>query len=104
MHIALQWFDRGVGSNSTELSRTCCRKWDMGTLLSTLARQSNFCCICVDGVDQAKLRVPRVLTKTHAFNNSIRPTLHVQGAWCEGFAYYFAVADADMKKDSNNNL
>ena len=76
----------------------------MGTLLSTLARQSGFWSIRVDGVDQAKFRVPRVLTKTHAFDKLIRPTLHVQGAWCEGFAYHFAVADADMKKDTNNNL
>ena len=60
--------------------------------------------IRVDGVDQAKLRVPRVLTKTHAFDKLIRPTLHVQGAWFEGFAYHFAVADAGMKRDTNNNL
>ena len=30
--------------------------------------------------------------------------LHVQGAWCEGFGYHFAVADADLKKDTNNNI
>ena len=57
-----------------------------------------------DGVDQAKFRVPRVLTKTHAFDNLIRPTLHVQGAWCEGFAYHFDVADAGIQKNNNNNL
>ena len=28
----------------------------------------------------------------------------MQGAWCEGFAYHFLVADADMKKDTNKNL
>ena len=26
------------------------------------------------------------------------------GAWCEGFGYHLAVADADMKKDTNNNI
>ena len=26
------------------------------------------------------------------------------GAWCEGLAYHYAVSDADMKKDTNNNL
>ena len=60
--------------------------------------------IRVGGVDQANFRVPRVLTKTHAFDKLIHPTLDVQGAWCEGFAYHFAVADADMKKNTNNNL
>ena len=76
----------------------------MRTLLITMARQSSFWFIRVDGVDQAKFRVPRASTKTHAFDKLIRPALHVQGAWCEGFAYHFAVADAGMKKDSNNNL
>ena len=27
-----------------------------------------------------------------------------EGAWCEGFGFHFAVADADMKKDTNNNI
>ena len=76
----------------------------MVTRLITMARHSSFWFIRVDGVDQAQFRVPRVSTKTHAFDKLIRPTLHVQGAWCEGFAYHFAVADADMKKDNNNNL
>ena len=76
----------------------------MGTRLNTMARHYCFWFIRVDGEDQAKFRVPRVSTKTHAFDALIRPALHVQGAWCEGFAYHFAVADADMKKDSNNTL
>ena len=43
-------------------------------------------------------------TKTHAFEKLIPPALHMQGAWFEGFGYHFAVADADMKKDTNNNI
>ena len=103
-HILMQWLDRGVDSNSTELSRMCRRMLDMGARLSTMARQSSFWLIRADGVDQAKFRVPRCATKTHAFDKLIRPALHVQGAWCEGFGYHFAVADADMKKDTNNNM
>ena len=38
------------------------------------------------------------------FEKLIRPALHVQGAWREGFGFHFAVADADMKKDTNNNI
>ena len=76
----------------------------MGTLLSTMARQSSFWFIRADGADQAKFRVPRALTKTHAFKKLECLALHVQGAWCEGVAYHFAVAVADMKKDSNNSL
>jgi hypothetical protein len=80
----LQRIDRGVDSNSTELSRTCRRMLDMGTLLSTLARHSSFLFIRVDGVDQAKFRVPRVLTKTHAFDKLVRPALHVHGGLVKG--------------------
>jgi Fe-S cluster assembly iron-binding protein IscA len=58
----------------------------------------------VDGIDQAKFRIPRVLQKTHALDRLLRPALHVQGAWCHGFGYHLAVADADMPKDTNNNI
>ena len=71
---------------------------DMGARLMAMARQTSFWLIRADGVDQAKFRVPRCTTKTHSFDKLIRPALHVQGAWCEGFGYHFAVADADLKK------
>ena len=103
-HIFLQWCDRGMDANCTELSRTCRRMLDMGALLISMARHASFWLIRVDGVDQAKFRVPRCAMKTHAFDKLIRPALHVQGAWCEGFGYHFAVADADLKKDTNNNI
>lgn len=60
--------------------------------------------LIVDGVDQAKFRTPRVITKGHALDSLVRPALHVQGAWCHGFGYHLAVADADMLKDTNNNV
>ena len=103
-HILMQWHDRGFDSNCTELSRVCRRLVDMGSRLSAIAQQSSFWLIRVDGVDQAKFRVPRCMTKTHAFDKLIRPALHVQGAWCEGCGYHFAIGDADMKKDTNNNI
>ena len=61
-------------------------------------------CMIVDGIDQAKFRIPRVLQKTHALDRLLRPALHVQGAWCHGFGYHLAVVDADMPKDTNNNI
>ena len=97
-HIFLQWCDRGMDANCTELSRTCRRMLGMGARLIAMARQTSFWLIRADGVDQAKFRVPRCAMKTHSFDKLIRPALHVQGAWCEGFGYHFAVADADLKK------
>ena len=93
-----------MDGNCTELSRSCRALLDGGQMLMALARQFSFWFLRVDGVDQAKFRVPRQTQKTHAFEKLIRPALHVQGAWCEGFGFHFAVADADMKKDTNNNI
>jgi len=58
----------------------------------------------VDGIDQAKFRVPRDNQKTHALDCLIRPALHVQGCWAHGFGFHFAIADADLKKDTTTNL
>ena len=51
------------------------------------------CGDCVLGVDQANFRAPRAPTKHMPFDKLIRPALHVQGAWYEGFAYHFVVAN-----------
>ena len=87
-----------LDANCTELSRACRRMLNMGSSLITMARQTSFWLIRADGVDQAKFRVPRCTTKTQSFDKLVCPALHVQGAWCEGFGYHFAVADADLNK------
>ena len=87
-----------LDANCTELSRTCRRMLSMGSSLNDMARQTSFWLIRADGVDQAKFRVPRCAMKTHSFDKLVHPALHVQGAWCEGLGYHFAVADADLKK------
>ena len=60
--------------------------------------------IDADGVDQAKFRTPKVNTKCHAFETLVRPALHIQGVWMHGVCYQLAVADADMMKNTNNNI
>ena len=103
-HLMAQWLDRGVDGNHQEVSLSCRRMLNMGYVLSSLEQQFSHMLLRIDGVDQAKFRVPRCLTKTHSFEKMIRPALHVQGAWAHGFAFHLAVADADMKKDTNNNV
>ena len=58
----------------------------------------------VDGMDQAKVRLPRIFKNTKLLETLIRPALHVQGAWAHGFGYHLAVMDADMRHDTNNNV
>ena len=76
----------------------------MGQRLSDLSRKLSAVLVRVDGIDQAKFRVPRVLQKAHAFDRLVRPALHIQGIWAHCFGFHFAVADADMHKNTNNNV
>jgi hypothetical protein len=103
-HLLNQWLDREVDMNLASLSIECANAVVSGQIMSSLSKRLSSFLLRVDGVDQAKFRVPRVLLKSHAFEKLIRPALHIQGAWCHGFGFHFAVADADCRKDTNNNV
>ena len=57
-----------------------------------------------DIIDQAKFRVPRNNIKSHLTDSLFRPALHIQGVWCHGFGFHFAISDADAKKDTTTNV
>jgi hypothetical protein len=103
-HIVGQWLDRQVYGNAMSVSLECRRLIDSGEQMINLAMTVSQVCMAVDGMDQAKFKVPRILTKTKSLDSLIRPALHVQGAWAHGFGYHMAVMDADMKHDTNNNV
>ena len=104
-HLLTNWLDRQVDFNWVELSHQCRRSISSGVLLAALARSTSAVYIRIDGMDQAKFKTPRRRgPKSHAFAKLIRPALHIQGVWCHGFGFHFACADADMPKDTNNNL
>jgi len=104
-HVLVQWQDRQVYWHAQTLSSSSLRSaLNNGQRLRDLGRSMSQMCLIVDGIDQAKFRIPRVLQKGHSLDKLLRPALHVQGAWCHGFAYHLAVSDADMKKDTNNNV
>ena len=103
-HILDQWLDRQVYWNAMELSLQCREMLRAGHTLSVMARSISQLCLIVDGADQAKFRVPRVLIKTHALDRLLRPALHIQGAWGHGFGYHLGVSDADCPKDTNSNV
>ena len=64
--------------------------------------QNSMWTIAVDGMDQAKFRVPRLLgnRKSKFLMKLYRPALHVIGAWIHGFRLAMIVSDEDLKKDS----
>lgn len=100
----MQPFICQVYGHAAELSLQLSQMLYNGHLLSSVARSLSQLALIVDGVEQAKFRTPRVLTQGHALKTLPRPALHVQGAWCHGFGYHLAVSDADMLKDTNNNV
>ena len=57
--------------------------------------------IRIDGMDQAKFRVPRQIENSKQFGQLWRPTLHTVGVIIEGLFEIYLIADADVKKDSN---
>ena len=75
-----------------------------GSYLLRLSRSTSIMLYRIDGIDQAKFRVPRQNQKTHALDSLIRPALHVQGCWANAFGFHFAVADPDLKKDTTTNI
>ncbi len=56
---------------------------------------------CLDGMDQAKFRVPRNLSLSKDFQNLWRPELHTTGAICDGVLESYWLAGPDVSKDSN---
>ena len=81
-----------------------CGAFKMHCMLLSLSRSVSLMLMRVDGVDQAKFRVPRTNVKTHLTDKLIRPALHVQGCWAHGFGFHFAVSDADNRKDITTNV
>lgn len=103
-HVLRQWCDRQVYANATSVSLECRRLLQQGVRFARMAQSVSQLCMIVDGMDQAKFRLPRILHKSKGVEKLIRPALHVQGAWAHGFGYHLAVMDADMRHDTNNNV
>ena len=103
-HIVQQWLDRQVYENMQDLSRSCFSALREGYMWQASALASSVLSVIEDGMDQAKFRVPRVLTRSHAFERLLRPALHVQGIWAHGGGYQLAVSDSDVCKDTNSNV
>lgn len=103
-HLASNYLDQQCSNNTVELSLTWSTLLMSGQLLASCSLSTSVGHLDVDGVDQAKFRVPRKLVKSHAFQTLIRPALHVQGVWWQGLAYHLAVSDGDVPKNTNSNV
>lgn len=102
-HLVFQWLDRQVHDRMRDMSETCMANIASKNMIAALAPTSSVLTMIVDGIDQAKFRMPRQKVRSHAFDRLLRPALHVQGAWAHGAGYHLAVSDADCKKDTVAN-
>lgn len=103
-HLLDNWLDRQTDANFVELAHATAQALRDGALLTAMARHSSNAFIRADGMDQAKFKMPRQRTKTHAFAKLVRPALHIQGVWAHALGFHYVAADADMKKDTNTNM
>lgn len=79
----------------------------MSTLIPCLRAAQNLGVSCsalslaVDGMDQAKYKVPRVRCRqSKTFQKLWRPSLHVIGALAHSCGVWFYVSDEDLRKDA----
>ena len=79
----------------------------LGARLQWVSVASSVITIIIDGVDQAKFRVPRLDALgriPHAMERLHRPALHVAAAWALGCTIQFFVGDEDLPKNSESQM
>ena len=93
-HVAENKADRAVGVRANMLAEKHARDANeegIGQLLK----------LTVDGMDQAKFKVPRNMASSKLWESAWRPQLHVVGVIVWGWLEIYFIMDPDMKKDSN---
>ena len=106
-HLLAQWLDRQVYWKLRALSRAIigqALRDNQIVMMQDLA--TSVMTAIMDGMDQAKLRVPRHGYKriTKNMEKLFRPSLHLSATWLHGHLLHLAVADEDMKKNSESQL
>ena len=103
-HLLSQWLDRQFYWRVRALSRNF---FSAAMSLSTsklrmLDTSTSYLTVIMDGMDQSKLRIPKMgyarLTKT--MEQLFRPTLHLAATWLHGFKVLVSIGDEDCKKDA----
>lgn len=71
-----------------------------------LSRQRSLdICIILDGMDQGKFGLPRCnALRSKSFEGFSRPRMHVVGLICHGHFTMLSIAEADIRKDSNQSI
>lgn len=106
-HLLQQWADRAFYWNLRTISRNF-----FGQFLHSSKRfagsdiASSIVTIIQDGMDQAKLRLPKwaygKLSKSAT--KLYRPATHLMATWIHGFRLHLYLSDEDLKKNSETSM
>lgn len=106
-HLLQQWADRQFYWNLRSLSRHYfSESLHFSKRLAASSVSSSFLTIIQDGMDQAKLRLPRFgygrLSK--AATKLFRPAAHLCASWVHGYRLNLFLSDENLKKDSQTSM
>ena len=92
-HLEMVMADRNVDKRGDVMSEEYAKKGDpFGASILKLS---------VDGVDQAKFRIPRNLASSKEFQAIWRPQHHIVGSIAHGWVECYWLMDVDVPKDTN---
>ena len=94
-HLNRMFDDRRLDARLTHLSELS---------VSTTSSISSVIHIRIDGMDQAKFKVPRNMESSKLWSKAWRPTLHTVGVVVEGLLEIVLIMPADEKKGSNMEI
>ena len=106
-HLLHQWADRQYYWNQRALSRNYfSQALHFSKRLGGAELASSVITVIQDGMDQAKLRIPKwgYCKLSKAATKLYRPATHLLASWVHGFRLYLYLSDEDLKKDSETQL
>lgn len=106
-HLLSQWLDRAAYWQLRAQSRQYfAESLRFAGLLQRSKLASSVLCIIQDGMDQAKLRLPRrgYRQSSKAWSKIFRPACHLVGTFIHGFRLNLNLSDEDQKKNSETSI
>lgn len=103
-HVLAAWLCRHVYWSLRALSQSTFAavfEYNARYAWSNMSAATCVLCCIIDGMDQAKFKLPRCRTRAmKLFTKLWRPRLRVSACWCHGSSLNWFVADEDCKKNS----
>ena len=105
-HLLSQWLDRQLYWQLRALSRNFFSQALQFERRVQADLRTSMLAMIQDGMDQAKLRVPRFGYQqiSKALEKIFRPALHLVATWAHGWKLRIAIGDEDLKKNSETSI